>query len=85
MTHSTVASEIWGELRRFVGGGDRAEAAEILVSVLINNDEDPESIRQAFKGDADIRAALQDYVDQDSESDEDDEEDYLEDLDDPDY
>ena len=35
--HSTVAAEIWDELRRFVGGADRAEAADVLVSVLINN------------------------------------------------
>ena len=84
MMHSAVAAEIWDELRRFVGGGDRAEAAEILVSVLINNDEDPESIRQAFKGDADIRQALTEYLDSDSGDDE-DADDYLEDLDDPDY
>ena len=86
MMHSAVAAEIWDELRRFVGGGDRSEAAEILVSVLINNDEDPEDIRTAFKGDADIRAALEEYLD-DTGDDPDDEEldGYLEDIDDPDY
>ena len=84
--HSAVAAELWEELRRFVGGADRAEAAEILVSVLINNDEDPEHIRTAFKGDADIRAALEEYLD-DTGDDPDDEEldGYLEDIDDPDY
>lgn len=79
MHHSTVASEIWEELRRFVGGGDRAEAAEILVSILINADEDPEDIRAAFRGDSDIRNALQEYLDIDSDSNEDeadDDEDY---------
>jgi hypothetical protein len=86
MMHSAVAADIWEELRRFVGGGDRSEAAEILVSVLINNDEDPEDIRTAFKGDSDVRAALQDYLDTDP-ADPDDEEldDYLDDIDDPDY
>ena len=86
MMHSAVAAELWEELRRFVGGADRAEAAEILVSVLINNDEDPEDIRTAFKGDADIRAALEEYLD-DTGDDPDDEEldGYLEDIDDPDY
>jgi hypothetical protein len=85
--HSQVTADIWDELRRLVGGGDRAEAAEIMVSVLINHDEDPEDIRRAFKGDADVRQALQEYLDSDSpDSDEDDDLDgFLEDLDDPDY
>jgi len=82
--HSTVAAEIWEELRRFVGGGDRAEAAEILVSILINADEDPEDIRAAFRGDNDVRTALQEYLDTDSDSDE-EEEDYLDGAEDPDY
>lgn len=86
MTYSTVAAEIWEELRRLVGGADRAEAAEILVSVLVNNDEDAESIRQAFKGDGDIREALKQYLDQDTGDSDDDELDtYLEDVDDPEY
>jgi hypothetical protein len=84
--HSQVTADIWGELRRFVGGADRAEAAEIMVSVLINHDEDPEDIRAAFKGDADVRQALQEYLDSDSpESDDDDIDEYLDDVDDPDY
>jgi len=85
MMHSTVAAEIWQELRRFVGGADRSEAAEIMVSILINNDEDPEDIRQAFKGDADIRQALADYRDQDPAEEDDDSDEYLDDIDDPDY
>lgn len=83
--NSPVAAELWSELRRFVGGGDRAEAAEIMVSILINNDEDPEDIRQAFKGDPDVRQALQEYLDSDSDDEDEDLDGYLEDLDDPDY
>jgi hypothetical protein len=75
--HAHVAAEIWEELRRFVGGADRGEAAEILVSVLINADEDPEDIRSAFRGDSDVRRALQEYLDTDhDEDDPDDDEDY---------
>lgn len=86
MMHSPIAAELWTELRRFVGGADRAEAAEILVSILINNDEDPEDIRTAFKGDADIRQALSEYLDNDAADPDDEEaEDYLDDIDDPDY
>jgi hypothetical protein len=62
--HSNIASEIWGELKRFVNTVDRDEAADTLVSVLIDNDEDPEDIKSAFKGDSDIKRALTAYMDQ---------------------
>ena len=63
MITSAVASEIWDELRRFVTPVDRAEAADAMVSILINNDESAEDIREAFKGDADVKAALAGYLD----------------------
>ena len=79
----TVASEIWGELKRYVNTVDRDEAAEAVVAILIDNDSDVEDIRTAFKGDADIKRALTAYLDNDKnyeddgddESDEEDEED----------
>ena len=64
---SQVASEIWGELKRYVNTVDRAEAAETLVAVLIDHDESAESIRDAFKGDADVKRALAVYLDTDTE------------------
>ena len=67
--HTAVASEIWDELRRFMTSVDRTEAADALVSVLINNDESAEDIREAFKGDADIKAALAGYLDDAAEED----------------
>ena len=73
--HSNIASEIWGELKRFVNTVDRDEAADTLVSVLIDNDEDPEDIKTAFKGDSDIKRALTAYMDQGHDESE-DEEDY---------
>ena len=73
MITSAVASEIWDELRRFVTPVDRAEAADAMVSILINNDESAEDIREAFKGDADVKAALAGYLDDAAE-----EEDYEE-------
>jgi hypothetical protein len=76
-------SEVWEEMRRYINTVDRSDAAETLVGVLIDNDVDPEEIREAFKGDADVRRALAEYLDTDS--DQDDEEDYLEDIEDPDY
>ena len=80
-----VASEIWAELKRYVNTVDRNEAAETIVSILIDNDSDVEDIRNAFKGDADIKRALTAYLDNDKEYAEDEEEvedeDYNEDED----
>lgn len=78
--YSDIASEIWGELKRYVNTVDRAEAADMLVSLLIDHDEDAEDIRDAFKGDADIKRALASYINNDQEEEvEEDEEDYDED------
>jgi hypothetical protein len=74
-----VAAELWGELRRYVNTVDRDEAAEIVVAVLIDNDYDADQIRDAFKGDADIKRALAAYVNRDVE--EEPEDDYEEESD----
>ena len=78
----SIMSEVWHEMRRFINTVDRPDAAETLVNVLIDNDVDPEDIRENFKGDPDVRKALAEYLDTDSEEEDDD---YLEDLEDPDY
>ena len=72
--HSKVASEIWSELKRYINTVDRTEAAEVLISTLVNYDEDVEDIRDAFKGDSDIKKALVAYLDNDQDEEEDDEE-----------
>jgi len=77
----TVASEIWNELKRYVNTVDRAEAAETIVSVLIDHDSDVEDIRDAFKGDSDIKRALTAYLDNDKDYAEDEEEEELEEED----
>jgi hypothetical protein len=80
-----IASEIWGELKRFVNTVDRAEAAETVIQILMDNDSDVEDIRDAFKGDTDIKRALTAYLDNDKdyveEEDEPEDEDYNEDED----
>ena len=81
-----IASEIWGELKLFVNTVDRAEAAETVIQILMDNDSDVEDIRDAFKGDADIKRALTSYLDNDKdyveeEDEEPDDEDYDEDED----
>ena len=82
--HSDIASEIWSELKRYINTVDREEAADVLVSLLIDHDEDADDIKAAFKGDAEIKRALTSYIqneeeeyeEYDEEEDEDEDEDY---------
>ena len=69
-----IAAEIWGELKRFVNTVDRAEAAETMVQILMDNDSEVDDIRDAFKGDSDIKRALTAYLDNDRDYSEEDEE-----------
>ena len=68
-----VASEIWGELKRFVNTVDRQEAAETVVQILMDNAIEVDDIRNAFKGDLDIKRALTAYLDNDKDYSEDEE------------
>jgi hypothetical protein len=77
-----LANEVWQELKRYVNGMDRAEAAESLVSVLIDNDISAEEIKTAFKSDSEIKQALKQYLD--DHVDDDDEDDYKEEDDEDD-
>ena len=69
----SVASEMWGELKRYVNTVDRAEAAETVLSILIDNDCTVEDIKAAFKGDSDIKRALTAYLDNDKSYEDEDE------------
>lgn len=73
--------EVWQELKRHISTGDRAEAADSLVNVLIDNDYDAEQIRDAFKSDNDVKRALQSFLDEAEEDlDEEDEDNYKDDY-----
>lgn len=67
-----LSKEIWDELKRYVNIVDRNEAAETLVSVLIDNDVSADEIRDAFKGDMEIKRALTHYLKDHAEDEEDD-------------
>ena len=77
-----LSKEIWDELKRYVNTVDRSEAAETIVAILIDHDATVDNIKDAFKGDADIKRALTTYLDNDKsyedEEEEDEEEDYNE-------
>lgn len=70
-----LAKEIWDELKRYVNTVDRSEAAETLVSVLIDNDSDADDIKDVFKSDGEVKRALTHYLKDHAEDDE-DEDDY---------
>jgi hypothetical protein len=69
-----ITSELWNEIKRYINTVDRPEAAETLVSVLIDNNVDADEIRQSFKGDADVKRALVEYLKDESEHTDEDEE-----------
>ena len=78
-----LSKEIWDEIKRYVNVVDRNEAAETLVSVLIDNDVAADEIKETFKSDGDVKRALAHYL-KDLEDD-DEEEDQDDDGDDEDY
>ena len=78
-----LAKEIWDELKRHVNVVDRDDAAETLVSVLIDNDCNADDIKSVFKTDSAVKAALAHYLkDHADEEEDDDEEDFEYDEDD---
>jgi hypothetical protein len=67
-----LSKEIWDELKRYVNTVDRDEAAETLVSVLIDNDANADEIKSVFKSDSEVKRALTSYLkDHEDEIDED--------------
>jgi hypothetical protein len=70
-----LAKEIWSELRRHINTVDRDEAAETLVSVLIDNNIDADEIKSVFKSESDVKRALASYLKDHAEEDDDEEDD----------
>ena len=79
-----MANEVWQEVKRYIQQVDRADAADALVGVLIDNDVSAEEIKDTFKGDSEVKRALQSYID-DHQEDEDDYDDDDYDDEDDDY
>lgn len=76
-----IAADLWIELKRYISVPDRSEAADLVVNLLIDNNYGAEEIKSAFKGDNDIKHALQSYLDDTGEDiDDEDDEDYNEDY-----
>ena len=74
-----LAHDLWQEIKRYVSVVDRHDAADAVVSLLIDNDYDAGQIKDAFKCDSDIKRALQSYLNDavdDEDLDEEDEDEY---------
>lgn len=83
-----LVQAVWEELKRYVGSMDRVEAADALVGLLIDSNFDADEIRDTFRGDPEIKKALnaylKDHADDDTEetdgSDDDADDDYDDDY-----
>jgi len=82
-----LAAAVWEELKRYIGSMDRVEAADALVSLLVDSNFDSDDIRDAFRGDSEVKKALNAYLKDhaDDESEESDDDDNDDDDDDDDY
>jgi hypothetical protein len=77
-----VASELWEVLREHIDLNDRRDAADSLVSYLIENNYEIDDIKDEFR-DKDITKALKDYAAEHFQ--EEDYEEYEEDQDEEDW
>ena len=66
-----LVNELWQELKQYINDIDHAEAADTLVSVLIDHDQDPDQIKSVFRGDADVKNSVSSYLDDEEEIEED--------------
>jgi hypothetical protein len=80
-----LSKEVWDELKRYVNVVDRADAAETLVSVLIDNDCAADDIKSVFKSDSEVKKALTSYLKDHADEDEEDEDFEYDDEEDEDY
>jgi hypothetical protein len=57
-----LAVDVWEELKRYINTIDHADAADTLVSVMIDHDYTADDILQVFFHDSDIKHALNSYL-----------------------
>lgn len=74
-----LTADIWREIKRYINPSERNEAADTMLSVMIDHDCDVDDIRTAFAGDSNMKQALTAHLDDASEElEEDYDEDYEE-------
>jgi len=57
-------TEIWEALASHIDYNDRKEAADTLINLLIDNNYEPEDIKDSFAGNKDVLSALRDYLEE---------------------
>lgn len=55
--------EVWDALRSHIDLGDRNDAADTLINLLIDNNYEANDIKEAFRGDKEVLKALKGYTD----------------------
>lgn len=64
MSDLAFIAEIWDSLKSHIDMSDRGDASDTIVNLLIENNYEPDDIKDAFRGDKDISVALKYYADQ---------------------
>jgi len=64
MSDLAFIAEIWDSLKNHIDMNDRGDASDTIVNLLIENNYEPDDIKDAFRGDKDISVALKYYADQ---------------------
>lgn len=80
-----LIGEVWKLLKSSIEAGDIDGAAETLVNYLVEEDFSAQEIKNTFRGDKDIKEALDFYLETPEDGlyhDRDEDEDYLDDFDD---
>lgn len=78
-------NEVWDALRSHIDFNERSEAADSLINLLIDNNYEPEDIKEAFRGDKEVLSALKGYLEQHEDELEYEDDDYDSDSDDDDW
>ena len=78
-----LIADVWALLKEDIDYTTRRDSADSLINLLIDNDFSPTEIKQAFRRDSEMMAALKDYneLHQDEEEYEEEEEEHDEDED----
>ena len=78
-------SEVWDALRSHIDFNERSDAADSLINLLIDNNYEPEEIKDAFRGEKEIITAVKDYLSQHEDELEYEDDDYDSDSDDDEW
>mgnify|MGYP000547138933 CR=1 FL=1 len=74
-----IIAEVWDALRLHIDLNERVEAADTLVTYLMENNFEASEIKSAFRGEKEIATALKYYVDSHDHEDEEEDDDYEDD------